>query len=220
MAKDWDNKPLNEWDLDSALFHVARLRPVKRIKVSPEYAAFLENELDSDAYARSLVSTCRTQIKSPAMTPDHLDAIPTESLPVGSFEVRPTTLEYRRFLNHEISSREYAIALATCARLEAHFCSPAKAPSKPHRAMSWNKKRRLLLRHGVSLVTLPLLSILVILIPLGIKSGLDFVPMARDLSGSVIGALLLVITVIASWSSTLRGWVNSALAYSDDQSAS
>lgn len=213
-----DQKWLDETELDAALLRLTRLQPVKRIKVSPEYAAFLENELDSDGYARSLVSAYRDRTKLPPTVisgerPDG-DAVPVEGFSsVSGLGIRPTTPEYRQFLNHEISSREYAIALATCARLEGQFQSPSQVPSRHHFEMQRSGKRGLLLWLGISYVMLPLLAILVV--PLAIGSGLDLIPVARDWSGTAIGGLLLATTAIASRSTTLRGWVQASASSRD-----
>lgn len=206
-----DDKPLALAGLDAELAEITRIRPVRQIQVSPEYAAFLENELDSDGYARSLVSACRDRIE-PSRA-GRLD----EPRGQGSVEAEesahpgqpaPVPPEYRRFLDEEISSREYAVALARYAHLEERFRSPSRlGPEGPARR---SPAARILSWLGLGILYVVASLVSVVVVPYGVAKGLEFVPAAGEWSVSLVGTVLLAVTVIAASSSTLRDWVQSS----------
>lgn len=111
-----------------------RLNSVWQMQVSPEYEAFLADELDSDGYARALV---RHRLEDPARNQRGLEgharaleeAIKDPTEPVIA-RTAITAPEYRRFLRAEISSRRYAESVARYAHLEELFTSPSRAPSR------------------------------------------------------------------------------------------
>jgi hypothetical protein len=208
-----DDKPLAMAGLDAELAEIARIRPVKQIQVSPEYAAFLENELDSDGYARSLVSACRDRVERPAAA--RPDATPARgSAPADAGHPAPVPPEYRRFLDEEISSREYAVALARYARLEEQFRSPSsrgRGDPDPLRFPA----ARILAWLGLVILYVVASLMSVVVVPYGVARGLELAPAAREWTVSLVGAVLLAVTVIAASSSTLRGWVQSPVFWED-----
>lgn len=198
-----------------------RIRSVKHVQISPDYAAVLADQLDSDAYARKLVGRRsrpflrlwpgRSGVERASECQVQLSAWSNPKR--RGRTVRPAP-EYLRFLGEEISSREYALSVARYARLEESYRAPSRPPSLAvHRTgvLQVLRQVRLMIRFGLlPFVALTLPALLAV-------QSLDFTSVSRiPWAVSFVGFLTLGLTVAVARSPRLRGWVHATSFWPSD----
>lgn len=194
-----------------AKFGSRRRRRVRRIEASEGYVRLLKGELDSRGYAKTLVNSnriheCTVEPHRPgpiALAAARAGELTDEESP--SPTVRPVLIspEYRRFIQREISSPEYAASVASCARLESEFRAPAVVFRLNRRGFLgslFDLLRATFLVLGFGLTALALVPLLV---ALGV--GLTSAALSSTWTLSVVGGLLLATTVLVAGSPLLLG---------------
>lgn len=188
---------------------------MRRMEVSPDFAKFLAGELDSRGYARSLTRPRRNS--GLAVSAPHLGPIARAAEEAATKNVRMTPTvtsgaarvspEYLRFLHEEISSWEYAEAVADCARLEGIYRAPAARIGFPRPGFleAAIDVLRLICTVGGLAIFVP--GLLLVLGPLGVKLASAAVQSAWTMS--IVGAVMMVVTLFDSVFSPFRGVVQS-----------
>lgn len=188
-----------------------RPRRSRRIEVSPDFAEFLAGKLDSLDYARSLMRPRRdTGLIARPLRPGPI-ARAAEEAAVKNVRTTPTVTsggarvspEYLRFLHEEISSWEYAAAVADCAKLEGIYRAPAARFSFPKRGFPEaviDVLRYLFVLGGFAIVVPALI---LVLAPLVVKLSSAVIQSAWTMS--FVGVAMVLATLFSSALSPLRG---------------
>jgi hypothetical protein len=196
-------------------FRRGPFRRPRRIEVTAGYAALLAGDLDCEGYARSLVTSGRSKrivMKSQRRGPiaqaaeeARLTGAPLSRIVRTTTPVSP---EYRRFLRAEITSAEYAAAIAEYAKLERAYRAPVAPFSfrRPSFVESVFDVLRLVFSMGGALM------IVAALVPVLVALGSRTIGLAMQSAWtmSFIGGFLLTVTLLATFSSILLGWMHLA----------
>jgi hypothetical protein len=184
------------------------------MEVSPDFAEFLAGELDSNGYARSLMRPRRNSaltVRSPRRGPI---AEAAEAAAARSVRMPPTVTsgtarvspEYLRFLQEEISSWEYAEAVADCAKLEGTYRAPAARIGFPRPGFLEAAIDVLRLLFAVGGLAFLAFGLLPLLVPLGAKVVSTATQSAWTIT--FVGAMMVAITLFHSALAWFQGAVH------------
>jgi hypothetical protein len=183
-------------------------RRVRRIEVSPSYAELMAGRIDSRGYARSLMRSKRRPFRRRRRSPLAVAAAEAareleSELPPPPAGLPHTSPEYRRFLDEEISSWDYAAAVARYAKLEGIYRSPTadlRFPRPSFAERSLESLRTSFSLGGAFMLAIALLAIVATLGESAISSRAHG-PWAM----SAVGGVPLAVTVLAAAASLLLG---------------
>lgn len=209
-----DDSPFGPQGWRGGDFELRRLRRVKRVRVSSDYAALLADELNSKSYARRLIRSRADPVH--ARHGQDLICNRHGSRDSGWIAkqrgrtVKPSP-EYLLLLEEEMSSREYALSVAMYAHLEELYRCPSRVPSLSRRNGQVSIRRGLArFRAGIPIA---LIVLALALLPAGTSyASLSAIPWIV----SFVGVSALGLTAIAAKSSTLRRWIHATSYWSDD----